>query len=83
MPALRQNPFISALIDLLAQGGVHVLHVGPASFVVDMTNGWVASRLPVSALLRLLNTPEAVRSLMVHPLPDDALEQAAQQHLGG
>ncbi|GAB2732814.1 hypothetical protein GCM10027019_10310 [Melaminivora jejuensis] len=83
MPALRQSPFISALIDLLAQGGVHVLHVSPASFVVDMTNGWVASRLPVSALLRLLNTPEAVRSLMVHPLPDDALEQAAQQHLGG
>ncbi len=83
LPALRQSPFISALIDLLAQGGAHVLHVGPASFVADATNGWVTSRLPVSALLRLLNTPEAVRSLMVHPLPDDALEQAAQQHLGG
>jgi len=83
MPGLRASRFIHVLARLLQGEGAHLLRMGPASFVIDVSGDWVASSLPVSALLRVLTTPALVEDIQAQPLPADAVEDAAQQHLGG
>lgn len=61
-----------------------LLRIGTdAAFVTHTRAGWLASRLPVSALLKLLRTPRLVESVRAEPLDPDHVEETVRQRFDG
>ncbi|HPK31216.1 MAG TPA: hypothetical protein PK510_02180 [Ottowia sp.] len=84
LPSLRSVPMLALEARVVSCQGPQLLRLGPgAAFVLHFQQGWLASGLPVSALLKLLRTPRLVESVDVVPLAEDDVEDVVRQHFNG
>lgn len=84
LPSLRSVPMLALEARVVSCQGPQLLRLGPgAAFVLHFQQGWLASGLPVSALLKLLRTPRLVDSVDVVPLAEDDVEDVVRQHFNG
>lgn len=83
-PLLRDQPLIGLTEKIIGHDGPMVLRIGTdAAFVTHTRAGWLASGLPVSALLKLLRTPRLVESVRAEPLDPDHVEETVRQRFDG
>ena len=83
-PALASMPLVMLSQRMLAASGPQLLRLGgDAAFIAHVQQGWLASGLPISALLKLLHTPHLVERMEVAPLPVDEVEANLRQLFGG
>lgn len=83
-PQLADQPLISLTGKIVAHDGPMMLHIGSrAAFVTHTRAGWLASGLPLSALLKLLRTPSLVEGVRAEPLDPDQVEEAVRQRFDG
>ena len=82
-PALAGVPLLRVCERALAGQGAQLLRVaGKSAFVVDASQGWIASGLPVSALVKMLHTPDLVERMEVQPLPASDVDATLQRLFG-
>lgn len=83
-PLLRDQPLIGLTEKIIGHDGPMLLRIGTdAAFVTHTRAGWLASGLPVSALLKLLRTPRLVESVRAEPLDPDHVEETVRQRFDG
>lgn len=83
-PLLRDQPLIGLTEKIIGHDGPMLLRIGTdAAFVTHARAGWLASGLPVSALLKLLRTPRLVESVRAEPLDPDHVEETVRQRFDG
>ena len=83
-PLLRDQPLIGLTEKIIGHDGPMLLRIGTdAAFVTHTRAGWLASGLPVSALLKLLRTPRLVESARAEPLDPDHVEETVRQRFDG
>lgn len=83
-PLLRDQPLIGLTEKIIGHDGPMLLRIGTdAAFVTHARTGWLASGLPVSALLKLLRTPRLVESVRAEPLDPDHVEETVRQRFDG
>ena len=83
-PLLRDQPLIGLTEKIIGHDGPMLLRIGTdAAFVIHTRAGWLASGLPVSALLKLLRTPRLVESVRAEPLDPDHVEETVRQRFDG
>lgn len=82
-PSLRPLPFIRLVDETTGGQSARLLAIGQSAFVMDFRGGWLASGLPVSALLKMMHTPQLLESVRVLPLPPEQVEETVRQHFGG
>lgn len=83
-PALASIPLVLLSERILAGHGAQLLRVGgDAAFITHVEQGWLASGLPISALLKMLHTPQLVERMEVAPLPAYEVEETLRQLFGG
>lgn len=83
-PLLRDQPLIGLTEKIIGHDGPMLLRIGTdAAFVTHTRAGWLASGLPVSALLKLLRTPRLVESVRAEPLDPDHVEETVRQRFNG
>ena len=83
-PALASIPLVLLSERILAGHGAQLLRVGgDAAFITHVEQGWLASGLPISALLKMLHTPQLVERMEVAPLPAHEVEETLRQLFGG
>lgn len=83
-PLLRDQPLIGLTEKIIGHDGPMLLCIGTdAAFVTHTRAGWLASGLPVSALLKLLRTPRLVESVRAEPLDPDHVEETVRQRFDG
>ena len=83
-PLLRDQPLIGLTEKIIGHDGPMLLRIGTdAAFVTHTRAGWLASGLPVSALLKLLRTPGLVESVRAEPLDPDHVEETVRQRFDG
>ena len=82
-PALAGVPLLRVCERALAGQGAQLLRVaGKSTFVVDPSQGWIALRLPVSALIKMLHTPDLVENMEVQPLPASDVDATLERLFG-
>lgn len=83
-PLLRDQPLIGLTEKIIGHDGPMLLRIGTdAAFVTHTRAGWLASGLPVSALLKLLRTPRLVESVHAEPLDPDHVVETVRQRFDG
>ena len=83
-PLLRDQPLIGLTEKIIGHDGPMLLRIGTdAAFVTHTRAGWLASGLPVSALLKLLRTPRLVERVRAEPLDPDHVEETVRQRFDG
>ena len=83
-PLLRDQPLIGLTEKIIGHDGPMLLRIGTdAAFVTHTRAGWLASGLPVSALLKLLRTPRLVESVRAEPLDPDHVGETVRQRFDG
>lgn len=83
-PLLRDQPLIGLTEKIIGHDGPMLLRIGTdAAFVTHTRAGWLASGLPVSALLKLLRTPRLVESVRAEPLDPDHVVETVRQRFDG
>lgn len=83
-PLLRDQPLIGLTEKIIGHDGPMLLRIGTdAAFVTYTRAGWLASGLPVSALLKLLRTPRLVESVRAEPLDPDHVGETVRQRFDG
>ena len=83
-PALTSIPLVLLSERILAGHGAQLLRVGgDAAFITHVEQGWLASGLPISALLKMLHTPQLVERMEIAPLPAYEVEETLRQLFGG
>ena len=82
-PALAGVSLLRVCERALAGQGAQLLRVaGKSVFVVDASQGWIASGRPVSALVKMLHTPDLVEHMEVQPLPASDVDATLQRLFG-
>ena len=83
-PALASIPLVLLSERILAGHGAQLLRVGgDAAFITHVQQGWLASGLPISALLKMLHTPQLVERMEVAPVPAHEVVETLRQLFGG
>ena len=82
VPVLQSCEWLKLIQRSLAVGRQSRFQIGPTVFVMDMRAGWLATLLPVSALQKMLQTPQLLGSVQLQALDEFELLPAAGQDFG-
>lgn len=83
-PQLRTHPQIALVGRIMSHDGAVLLKAGnDAAFIAQARQGWLASSLPISALLKMLHTPHLLETITLTPLPAEHADEAVRQYFGG
>ena len=83
LPALKRSRFVRLVEQLPAAGGVQVLHIGATELLVHPTEAWVGASMPVSALLRVLDSSSQLETARLEPLSGLVAAQIEQHITSG
>ncbi len=84
-PDLANVPLFAFFQRLIATEGPQVLtsgETGNTSFVLDVREGWIASRMSINILMKVLNTPNLLERIRITPIDPAHVEADLQQRFG-
>lgn len=82
-PSLAAHPLFTLVQRVLETDEPRMLTLGMDTvFVINVRQGWIATNLPVSTLLKVMGTPDMLVKMGVEPLTPDSAEIELRQRFG-